>query len=150
MKIRTASLLFAFVFATLPALAQGPPGGLPGGGAIQALTNQLAALTERVSKLEGNIVATDLVGTYTVSSYDIPLSAGIAGQRPATIITDASMATVTLNADGSASLVGVTCGGAKLIQGSWALIPDAGACPDEDISPSPSWTYADGILTLFF
>ena len=147
MNIRTASLSFAFIFATLPAFAQGPPGAQ--GGVIQALTNQLAALSARVDKLEGNIVAGDLVGSYTLSIIDIPMSGGVLGVRPATISTDAAMATVTLHLDGSASFDLITCGGSRLIQGSWALIVDPDACSDPPPS-DPHWTYADGILTLFF
>jgi hypothetical protein len=151
MKIRAALMLFAFVFAPLPAFAQGPPGGgAPGaqGGVVQALSDQIAALTARVNKLEGDIVAADLVGSYTLSFLDIPLSAAVPGVRPATVSTSAGMVTVTLNANGTASMAEITCGGARLIQGPWALVPDPDAC--EGFSSSPSWTYANGILTLFF
>src|SRR5712692_5441305 len=57
-NLRASSLFFAAVFTALSAQAQNP------GATIESLASDLAALTARVAKLEGQIVATDLVGTY--------------------------------------------------------------------------------------
>ncbi len=154
MNIRAASLVIALVIAPLPAYAQGAPGSIPGAGAIQTLAGDLAALTARVSKLEGNIVAADLVGTYTLAGISIPMSGAVPGVRPATIVTEAFMATLTLNADGSVTGSASTqlfCGRIKLTQGSWALTDETAlsgeTCDDESLF-IPSWSYANGILTL--
>src|SRR5437588_12907732 len=98
MNLRPASLFFdfAFAFAALPAQAQNPP-------TIQSLASDLAALTERVAKLEGQIVAADLVGTYALNGFQIELSGG-AG-RPAQVASYVFAGTVTLNADGSVSFI---------------------------------------------
>lgn len=97
MNIRAASLLFAFVFAALPAHAQrhddgdqdqdrrahaqrhddeGDDDGHAG------LASAVAALAARVDKLEGNITAADLVGTYRLTAIDTPMSAFVAGVPP--------------------------------------------------------------------
>src|SRR2546423_11112564 len=89
MNFRAASVLFAFAFVTLPIEAQSPP-------TVQSLASDLAALTERVAKLEGQIVAADLVGTYALNGFQIELSGG-AG-RPAQVASYVFAGTVTLNA----------------------------------------------------
>ena len=54
MKLRAASLFFTFAFAAVTAQAQSPT--------IESLASDLVALTARVAKLEGQIVAADLEG----------------------------------------------------------------------------------------
>ena len=75
MNLRAPSLFLAFVFAALPIQAQSPGGDPPN---VQSLASDLAALTKRVAKLEGQIVAADLVGTYSLHGFQIELS-GSAG-----------------------------------------------------------------------
>ena len=77
MKLRAPSLFFAVALAALSAQAQNP------GATIESLASDLAALAARVAKLEGQIVATDLVGTYALRGFQIELSGG-AG-RPAQV-----------------------------------------------------------------
>jgi hypothetical protein len=62
--LRVASFLLALGFISAPVFAQGPPDSTP--GANQSLANQVAALAARVAKLEGDIVAADLAGTYAL------------------------------------------------------------------------------------
>src|SRR2546423_13776396 len=97
MNFRAASVLFAFAFVTLPIEAQSPP-------TVQSLASDLAALADRVAKLEGKIVAADLVGTYALNGFQIELS-GAAGRTPQ-VSSYVFAATVTLNADGTASFTG--------------------------------------------
>src|SRR6202043_2571670 len=67
-KRRAASLFFAFAFAALSAQAQ------TSGATVDSLASDLAALTARVAKLEGQIVAADLVGTYALHGIQVELS----------------------------------------------------------------------------
>jgi hypothetical protein len=69
MKRRVPSLFFAVVFAAFSAQAQNP------GATVESLANDLAALTARVAKLEGQIVAADLVGTYALRGIQLELRA---------------------------------------------------------------------------
>src|ERR1700731_3125903 len=103
-NFRAASLLFAFTLAALPIQAQGPT--------VQSLASDLAALTARVAKLEGQIVAADLVGPYALRGFQIELGGG-AG-RPAQVSSYVFSATVTLNADGTVSFVGTPENGNSL------------------------------------
>jgi hypothetical protein len=84
MKLRVASLLLASSFIALPVFAQGPPTDVGAGGVIQSLANDLAALTARVAKLEGNIVASDLAGTYSLVGLDTVMT-GFRPGRPHTL-----------------------------------------------------------------
>jgi hypothetical protein len=151
--LRVASLLLTIGFVSAPVFAQGPPGSLPGGGANQSLANQVAALAARVAKLEGDIVATDLAGTYAFRGLVTSMSA----LRPATpttplhnatISTEAFRATLTLAEGGTGSASGFSCEGAKLTQGSWALtgIECDGSGPVLGVT----WTYQDGVITITF
>src|SRR6267154_346745 len=96
MNLRATSVLFAFAFAVLPGQAQSPP-------TVQSLASDLAALADRVATLEGKIVAADLVGTYALNGFQIELSGG-AG-RPAQVSSYVFVATISLNADGTASFI---------------------------------------------
>jgi hypothetical protein len=126
MKIRVASLLFAFVFgfSALQARAQGP-GGPPFNP--QQLQAQVAALAARVTaqqdqintlqgqvaKLDGNITAADLVGTYNLIDFQLKLLDGVSPS----ITHEVNQGTLTLNADGSTS-VNLTGTGHRLTPGS--------------------------------
>jgi hypothetical protein len=166
MQTRAASLFLAlsFAFICLPAHAQGPANNLNARvaaleAAVAALQNNInseaadraaadTALAARVGKLEGNITAADLVGTYTFVFFDVPLSAAKPFHN-ATIETDAITATVTLNADGTltlgASPASFTNCGSTLTQGLWTLT----AIPcGTDPPPPGTWSYANGIASL--
>jgi hypothetical protein len=152
---RVASLLLAVGFISAPAFAQGPPGGPPGGapGGSQSLASQVAALAARVAKLEGDIVASDLAGTYAFRGLVTSMTAF----RPATqwdpahnatISTEAFRATLTLAADFTGSVAGFSCEGSKLTQGSWALTGTE--CSGEEPQLGVTWAYEDGVITITF
>ena len=151
--LRIALLLLTIGSISAPVFAQGAPGGAPGGGgANQSLANQVAALAARVAKLEGDIVAADLAGTYAFRGLVTSMSAF----RPATtsepahnatISTEAFRATLTLAADGTGSGSGFSCEGAKLTQGSWTL---TGLQCEPGGSADVTWTYEDGVITITF
>lgn len=78
MNTRAALLALVVTIASLPAYAQGPPAilGPPAGAGetVQTLSAKLAALTERVAKIEsGQVTASDLVGSYTLNILGIEL-----------------------------------------------------------------------------
>jgi hypothetical protein len=150
MNIRAASVLFAFVlgFNALPARAQGPNAGPPPN--YQQLASQLAALQARVSKLEGNITANDLAGTYSLMVLGTSMTALRPGSPVvnATISTSAIRATLTLNADGTGSASSVTCEGSTLTQGPWSMT--GGDCGSSESATDVTWTYADGVITVTF
>ena len=148
MKLRIASMSLAFAFISVPVFAQGPPGGIAGGGIVQSLANDLAALAARVSKLEGNIVASDLAGTYSVLGLDTTMTAFHAGSPsvPATISTLAFRGSLTLNANGTGHASPDQCEGTRLTQGSWTLNGFDCSEPGTDVT----WTYADGVITITF
>jgi hypothetical protein len=74
MSLRAASLCCALAFAALSAQAQNS------GATVDSLASDLAALTARVTKLEGQIVAADLVGTYAIHGIQVELSGGNSAQ----------------------------------------------------------------------
>jgi hypothetical protein len=138
MKSRVALLFLGVAFIAAPVFAQGRPDTIPGGGAIQELASELSALTARVAKLEGNIVAADLAGTYSLTGFGSPLSADA-------ISTIAGRATLTLDANGTGRGSGLTCEGSALtLSGSFS-----GFDCSEPIG-DVTWTYADGVITLTF
>ena len=69
MSLRAPSLCFTLAFAALSAQGQNS------GATVDSLASDLAALTARVAKLEGQIVAADLVGTYDIHGIQNELSA---------------------------------------------------------------------------
>jgi len=154
MKSRVAPLLLASTFVALafissPVFAQGRPGGtLPGAGGVQTLASDLAALAARVAKLEGNIVAADLAGTYSAVILSTSLHGARPGVAPAAIETEASRGSLTLNANGTGQVTLLGCGGGRLTQGSWALT--AAECDDDEPESALTWTYADGVVTATF
>src|SRR5262245_22590849 len=104
MNIRIACVSAVVVFASLPARAQGPPGGPPPNS--NSLAAAVADLKNRVEKLEGNIVASDLAGTYALVGLDTSMTAFHAGSPPipATINTTAFRASLALNANGTGNV----------------------------------------------
>ena len=124
-----------------------PPGQIPGGGGVQALANDLAALAARVSKLEGDIVASNLAGTYNVIGLDTSMTAlHLPSGPPATISTSAFRLKLTLNADGTGSTSALSGEGTKLTQGSWTL----SGIDDSEAGTGVTWAYADGVITITF
>ena len=154
MKLRVASLLLALGFISAPVFAQGPPAGAGPGNNLAA---QVAALSERVAKLEGNIVATDLAGTYSV----VVLNTDMSGFRPATpgnpaepakITTSVIRAGLTLNADGTGNMNGNTvfpgCEGSTLLLTGAMRAADTSEC--EGGESGVTWTYDAGVITITF
>jgi hypothetical protein len=85
---------------------------------IQTLVSNLAALTTRVNKLEGQLVAADLVGTYTVSGIasDVGVNAG-----NAEIASFTAIGTLTINANGTGTF-DIDYTGTILTQGTpWSV-----------------------------
>ena len=138
MKLRVPSLFFAVAFAALSAQAQNP------GATIESLTSDLAALAARVAKLEGQIVATDLVGTYALRGFQIELSGG-AG-RPAQVSSYVFTATVTLNADGTVSFIATPENGNSL---SLTTPPSVSIFQGNGGgSGTSTWAYVNGSVTV--
>lgn len=156
MNLRFASMFFAltFVFASLPAHAQGPGGPPPNykqlADQVAVLTAQLATLQGQVAKLEGNIVAADLAGTYSITGLETTMRALNAGPpiENATIDTAAYRGTLTLNADGTGNVSAFICEGSRLTQGTWAM--NGFDCSEPGGTGDVTWTYANGVITITF
>jgi hypothetical protein len=145
MKSRLASsfLVLAFIalaFVSAPVFAQGRSGGSNG------VAGDLAALAARVAKLEGQIVASDLAGTYSVIGLSSTMSALKPGVQQAMISTGAIRATLTLNANGTGQTSNISCEGSTLTQGPWTLIGEDCSEPGTGVT----WTYAGGVVTITF
>ena len=134
------SVVLVCAFACFPSQAQHPSGPPPGEVVtINSLYDQIVALTARVSKLEGNITAADLAGTYAVHAFQNTLYSGF----PARVESLVTAGTATLSADGTGSFSG-TDTGYQLTQGApWSLTPFATSEPSNF-----TWTYAEGTLTI--
>ena len=151
MRLRSTFFALLFVLASFPVYAQGGrPGGT--GETIASLSAKLNALTARVAKLEGNIVAADLAGTYAVTVIATNMTALQVGPPVvnATISTSATRANLTLNADGTGNTFAGNafsgCEGSTLTQGTWAMSGFDCSGPATDVT----WTYADGVITITF
>lgn len=153
----TITLFVTFVLLSVPAWAQAPAGCPAPGPAVsvQTLACDLAALTARIAKLEGNTTPADLVGTYTLVGMGTSMFGFVADvapnipgnqSRPAAIVPGAGQLTITLNAGGSLSFGPYKCGGARLTQGSWTLTEDT--CSDDPPPSSGTWNYSNGTLDL--
>jgi hypothetical protein len=130
------ALFIVLAFAALSGRAQNP------GPTVDSLSSDLAALTARVAKLEGQIAPADLVGTYALNGFQIELSGG----RSAQVSSYGFVGTAVLAADGTATLTASPENGNTLLIG-----------PPSSVSPfmgsgggtfTSTWTYADGTLTL--
>lgn len=147
MSIRAAVVVVAFVsMVAVPAHAQGPGQPPPN---YHQLAQQIATLQARVAKLEGNIVASDLAGTYSLTGLETTMRALRAGPPlvNATIDTAAYRGTFRLNADGTGTGIAFTCEGSQLTQGSWTM--QGFDCSGEGTG-NVTWTYADGVITITF
>src|SRR5215831_9727071 len=91
--------------------AQNPPGPPAGAGVtIQSLYNEVVALTARISKLEGDITAADLAGTYALHTVQNVLYPGF----PARVESSVSVGTATLAANGTGTFLNETDSGYQL------------------------------------
>src|SRR4051812_47052246 len=157
MNSRVVSLFLGVAFIPAPAFAQIRPAsnsGPGGGGAIQQVAADLAALTARIAKLEGGIVAADLAGTYSMTVVDTSMRGFRAGPpaEEARITTSVLKARVTLNADGTANVAPQTGNTSPACEASTLALP-SGAMHGFDCSESAAdatWTYVDGVLTITF
>jgi hypothetical protein len=145
MNLRVAAFAVACGIMSLPAYAQGPGGPPPN---YNQLVSQIADLQARVAKLEGNITAADLAGTYTAIVLDTSLRGFRPGTPPrlASIETSSLRGAITLNADGTGSAAFVGCEGSRLILNGAMSGLD---CSDEENSDL-TWTYAAGVVTITF
>ena len=122
-------LFVAFAFAPLPVRAQGPSSNI---------NARVAALEARVAKLEGQITAADLIGTYSVVGCQLDLD----GTNPAAIQSMAISGTVTLGSNGNGSS-NVTGNGINLVLGN-----PPSESPIQFGGPENfTWTYANGTVT---
>jgi len=134
---RFTSLFFAALFTALSANAQSS------GATIDSLASDLAALTARVAKLEGQIVAADLVGTYAIHGIQVELSGS---GNSAQVSSYVYVGTAVLAADGTASLTSVPPSGNTLSIGSSSSVsPFMGSGGG---TGTTTWTYADGTVTV--
>ena len=98
-------LSLSVAFVSLPSVqAENQSGGLP------ALAAQVAALADRVAKLEGNITESDIAGTYRLWIFGNDLVNGILPAdpgtgRPAQIASYTSAGIVTFAAGGTATAI---------------------------------------------
>lgn len=142
----TFVVAFVFLFAvTGRAQGQGPGQPPP---TYQQLVAEMAALKARVDKLEGNIVASDLAGTYSLMGLGTSMTAFRPGPpiANATINTAAFRGTLTLNGDGTGNASSLTCEGSTLTQGPWSM--HGFDCSEP--STGVTWTYANGVITITF
>jgi hypothetical protein len=152
MSTRGAALVVAVVLsAAIPARAQGQGQAPP---SYQQLAAHVADLQARVAKLEGNITAADLAGTYSLVVMDTsmsgfhPATPG-APALPATISTSSTNAMLTLNADGTGTANLIRCAGSTLTQGTWALT-GGDSCDGSSTASAVTWSYANGVSTITF
>jgi hypothetical protein len=143
MKLPIACLVSALVFMASPVRAQGNGGNGNGGGGnptVQQLIAQVNALTARVAKLEGNITAADLVGTYNITDLQLKL---VGGATPS-ISNEVTQGTLTLNADGTTSF-SLTGNFHRLTPGApWVLSP----LTESGTGTFGSWAYDNGTVNL--
>jgi len=153
MTIRTVILSSALLLASVPAYAQGQgqgQGSPPPN--TQQLAAQLAALQARVAKLEGNIVASDLVGTYSLLVMGTSMSAfhpAPPGTPPvlANISTGTNAGTLALNADGTGTANIVRCDGAVLTPANGSVTGTNDDCATQPTT-GLTWEYANGVVSI--
>jgi hypothetical protein len=134
---RLATLCIAVACATVSAQAQNPS------PTVDSLASDLAALTARVAKLEGQIQAADLVGMYVLSGIQVELRGGNSASVSSYVFTG----TVVLAADGTATLNASQTGNTLSIGTSSSLSPFKGGGGGA-VTITTTWSYADGTLSL--
>jgi len=146
MKMRTGVLVVASALAFAPLPARAADGHRD---PIRALYRAVAALNARVSKLEGNIEAADLAGTYGLVVYGGDLSALVTNPGPPpTVVQNAQIGhlvisgTATVNVDGTGS-INLVLSGFTLTQETWAVAPETFSG-----SETFTWTYANGVVAM--
>jgi len=146
MKLRATLLLSTLLFANWTAQAQGQGQGNGNGNAVTlpSLSAELAALTARVAKLEGQITAADLVGTYAVHGFQNEMSAPNVG-HPTAISSYVFVGTLTLRADGTAVFNGTESGHTLLFTAPPSVSNFQGSGSGTS-DPFP-WSYSGGVLT---
>jgi hypothetical protein len=107
------------------------------------VTPDLAGLAARVAKLEGQIVMSDLVGTYQVAGIQNELGAPNPPSHPGYVGAYVYSGTLTLNADGTGSS---TAGqfGKYLFFGQSTL----GSANQGPATTTFNWAYSNGLVTF--
>lgn len=111
---------------------------------FQALVTAMNSLSTRVSKLEGNIVSSDLVGTYTVNQFQTELGAS-SSTSAGRVAVYTGGGTVTFAVDGSATWSGQTELGHQLNLPSLTLT----AINNPQATSTTTWSYSGGKVTFF-
>src|SRR5262249_10005552 len=113
------------------------------GATVDSLASDLAALTARVAKLEGQITADDLAGTYALNAIQMELGGGSSPRVSSYVFAG----TAILSADGTGTF---TSSGEK--GNTLSIGPNSSVSPF--MSPNSAggtfnitWTYANGVLT---
>jgi hypothetical protein len=155
MNSRIVSLVFVFACTALPVHAQPTLRSLA--REVRALTARVTTLENDVAKLNGQITADELVGTYTVTSFETEMSVGLMttpgpsfglNVAPSTGVS-VFVGTATLAADGTLSLsltqTGNTLAYDTIVQGvpAWNLVPGSHSGVE-----TGTWTYANGTVTF--
>jgi hypothetical protein len=144
MMRRAVPLVVVFTLVSFSAFAQGRPPG--SGETLQSLSEKLAALTERLAKLEsGRVTAEDLAGTYRWAYLGVQLQGNPARIDLESIDSEATA--LTLNPDGTAlmSFSSLAC---QLQQGTpWAVVLP---CDGETGQGPASWRVENGRLIIDF
>jgi hypothetical protein len=132
-RITAASLAFVTALSLVPSAAYAQN--------ANSTAARLAALEAKVAKLEGNIVADDLVGDYRLVGF----LADVDASNPPAIGVAVAYGTVTLLANGTGSIQTATIEGTNLV-----LSAPAQESPifQQDSNTPINWSYADGTLTL--
>ena len=109
---------------------------------FQALVTAVNSLTARVGKLEGQVTAADLAGTYSLHQFQTELGGGVA-QRVATYTSNGT-ATVTLAANGAVTISSVTSQGHQLNLPGGTLT----AINANEPAGNSTWALVSGRVTL--
>ena len=138
MHLRIPAICFAAVLAAVSAQAQNPS------PTVDSLASDLAALAARVAKLEGQITAADLAGTYALSGIQVELEGGNSPQVSSYVF----QGTVVLVADGTATFNAAAPNGNTLSFGTPSKVsPFMGGGGGGGTIPT-AWTYANGMVTV--
>jgi len=126
----------------LPPSAQKAPAHQQGNADLSALQADIAALTERVRKLEGNLTEAEAQGGYTLLTYQTELGKGPTGNT-SHLQHAVAAGTLQLDANGTAAF---TLSEVAFTSG-W-LFPALRTERERTESLIGTWAYAGGVLTL--
>jgi hypothetical protein len=135
-KLRATSLIFACLFAALPAVA---------GENTKSLAIELDALKARVAKLEGQLVPDDLVGTYAVNALQNELNAS--NPSIPKVSSYVFGGTMVLSTGGAVSFNGTAENGNTLRLGASPSVQPFVSSGGPAVFTS-TWTYASGTVTI--